>query len=170
MAADGTVTARAADPSELDVDGGFIFNLHLDNHPCTASTDAPAIGGGGTVDACGFLNYPDTSAQISIGFKAKHPNGFATFSLSMVRGVTDVAIGDVAGGTEVWAGSAGVYTGDGAGDFSHAFTVGDLLDGCVNGAFAEDLYVTAKATTGGGDLIAAYNAGARRAFALALAV
>ena len=166
VAADGSVTARAADPSEM-IGDGYVFNLHIDNNPCTASTDAPAIGGGGTVDACGFLTYTGTSQPITIAFHAKHPNEFATFSFEMVRGVTDVAVADVPGGTEVAAVSAGAYAGDGVGDFTHGFTVGALLDSCVNGAFAESLYVSAKATTGWGDRISAYDAPALRAFALA---
>jgi len=167
VASDGTVTARAAQASELDADGGFMFNLHIDNNPCTASIDPPAISGGGTVNACGFLNYASASDPIAIDFEADHPNGFATFSFTMVLGATGVPSADVASGAEVWATSAGPYAGDGAGDFSDTFTVGALLDGCVNAAFAEDLQVTAKATTGWGDQIAAYNAGALRAFALA---
>ena len=172
IAPDGSITARAADPSELDVDGGYVFNLHIDNNPCTANTDGPAISGGGTVDSCGFLNYTSTANPIAINFEADHPNGFAVFDLSMIRGTTDVAIADVPAWTEVWSSTAGtIYTAPAAtGDFSsNGLTVGDLLDTCVNGAFAESLYVAAKATTGWGDRISSYDAAFPRAFALAAA-
>ena len=168
VAADGTITARAADPAEMDGDG-YVFNIHVDNNPCTAATDPPAITGGGTADSCGFLTYTSTSQPITIAFQAKHPNEFATFSLEMVRGVTAVSVADVPGGTEVSALTAGAYAGDGVGDFTNTFTVGALLDTCVNGGFAESLYVAAKATTGWGDSITAYDASALEAFALALA-
>ncbi len=164
--ADGSVDAREADPSELDVDGGYIFNLHIDNNPCVATLAAATISGGGTADDCGFLNYASAADPISLAFQAQHPNGFATFRLWTVRGAVDVAVADASG--EVWAASAGSFTGDGDGDFtSSGLTVGALLGSCVNGAFAEGLHVDAKATTGWSDGINAYDADALRAFALA---
>ena len=164
----GDITARAAEPGELDVDGGFIFNLHIDNNRCGASIDAPAISGGGVVDSCGFLNYSSTANPISIDFEATHLNGFATFDFSLIRGITDVGY-DASG--YVWNTSAGVYTAPAdTGDFtSNGLTVGDLLGTCVNGAFAEVLNVYATATTGWGDSITAYDASFVRAFALAAA-
>jgi hypothetical protein len=167
VAADGTITARTADASELDA-GGFVFNLHIDNNSCGATIDAPAISGVGTVNACGFLGYDSTSSPVAIDFEATHPNGFAVFDFSMTRGTVDVGTPDVAAWAEVWASAAGPYSGNGAGDFSGSFTVGTLLGpDCVNAAFAEVLYVAAKATTGWGDRISGYDAQALRAFALA---
>jgi hypothetical protein len=167
VAADGTITARAADPSELD-GGGFVFNLHIDNNPCSANVDPPSISGIGIVNVCGFLGYDSTMSPVAIDFEATHPNGFAVFDFSMIRGTTDVGTPDVAAWAEVAATSAGSYAGDGVGDFSASFTVGTLLSAsCVNAAFAEQLYVAAKATTGWGDRISAYDASYTRAFALA---
>lgn len=167
VAADGTITARAAAASEIEA-GGFVFNLHIDNNLCGANTDAPAISGAGTVNACGFLGYDSTSSPVAVDFEATHPNGFAVFDFSMTRGTVDVGTPDVAAWAEVWASVAGPYSGDGAGDFTGSFTVGALLGpDCVNAAFAELLYVAAKATTGWGDRISGYDAQALRAFALA---
>src|SRR5262249_44259895 len=116
VAADGvTVTARNADPGELDA-GGFVFNLHIDNNHCTASIDAPSIGMVATADVCGFLRYdPATSTPVTIGFHAQHPNNFATFNFTMVRGATYLAAAS-ASSAEVAALTAGAYTGDGAGN------------------------------------------------------
>ena len=167
VAPDGSITARAADHSELDADG-YVFNLHIDNNVCGASISAPTISGLGSADACGFLDYDATSDPVTLAFQATHPNGFATFGFSTVRGVFGVPAADVGWPTEVWAVSAGGFTGDGTGDFTQTLVASTLLDGCVNAAFALDLDVYAKATTGWGDSISAYDASALRAFALAL--
>jgi len=159
-----TVLARAADPSEIDA-GGFVFNLHVDNNSCTASIDPVSIGGSSVADACGFLGYGDPSAPVTLSFHAKHPNNFAVFSWTMVRGLTPLGAFD-ASNAEVAAATAGIYTGDGVGDFSADTPASSLLGTCVNAAFAEDLYVAAKATTGWGERLTQYDAQALGAFAL----
>lgn len=161
------VTVLARNTAALEIDaGGFVFNLHIDNNECTASIDAPHIGMVATADECGFLRYnPMDATPVSIGFHAQHPNHFATFSFTMVRGAIGLPGAGASG--EVAALAAGAYTGDGNGNFTHAFPRGDLLGTCINAAFAEDLNVYAKATTGWGSNISSYDAGALRAFALA---
>jgi hypothetical protein len=159
-----TITARAADTSELDA-GGFVFTLHVDNNICAASIDPTSIGGTSVADACGFLGYGAASDLVTLAFHAQHPNNFAVFNWDMVRGLTGLAAFDVAG-AEVAAASAGPYTGDGVGDFSASTPAASLLGGCVNAAFGESLYVAAKATTGWGDRITQYDAQALGAFAL----
>lgn len=166
VAADGvTVLSREALPVEIDA-GGFIFNLHIDNNPCEATIDAPQIGATGVADACGFLRYDPASATlVTIGFHAEHPNNFATFNFRMTRGNSLVTAASTFG-QEVAALLAGAYTGDGAGNFGHDFPRADLLDTCVNAAFAETLYIFAKATNGWVRL-SNYDDFAVRAFALA---
>ncbi len=159
-----TVLARAADASELDA-GGFVFDLHVDNNVCSASVDAPSISGSATADACGFLPYHHKPDPVTIDYHAQHPNNFAVFSFTMVRGATALPGEDVTQ-AEVAAASAGPYAGDGVGDFSADIAASTLLGTCVNAAFAEDLYVSDKATTGWGDRITAYDAEFLRAFAL----
>lgn len=159
-----TVLARAADPSEIDA-GGFVFNLHVDNNQCTASIDPVNIGGSSVADACGFLGYGHASDPVTLSFHAKHPNNFAVFSWTMVRGLTGLGAFDVTN-AEVAAATAGPYTGDGVGDFSADTPASSLLGTCVNAAFAESLYVAAKATTGWGERLTQYDAQALGAFAL----
>ena len=114
---DGTIHARNAEPGELDA-GGFVFNLHIDNNECTGSIDAPHIGMVATADACGFLRYEPTDAMpVTIAFHAQHPNNFATFSFTMVRGAVGVPAATTSG--EVAALISGSYAGDGVGNFSH---------------------------------------------------
>ena len=161
-----TILAREAEAAELDGDG-FAFNLHVDNNPCTAGIDAPTIGGAAVADVCGFLRYdPASATPVTIAFHAQHPNNFAEFNFVIVRGATYLAAASAAD-QEVAAVAAGPYAGDGAGSFTNGFPREDLLGACVNAAFAEDLYVFAKATTGWGTRISSYDASALRAFALA---
>jgi hypothetical protein len=167
VAADGeTIIAREALPAELE-DGGFVFKLHIDNNHCSAAIEAAKIGATAAADACGFLRYaPASGTPVTIEFHARHPNNFATFNFRMVRGAVFLP-GASAFNQEVAALIAGPYTGDGSGNFASAFPLADLLGTCVNAAFAQRLYVFAKATTGWGYRIEAYDASALRAFALA---
>lgn len=165
-----TLHTRSATPSEMD-GNGFVFTVRVDNSRCGAAIQAPALSSGGAVDDCGFLRYtPGTS--LTLAFDATHPHGHATFSFSLVRGALDVPAADAAG--EVTAATAGSYGNPGGGHFSHAFPVSTLLGpvpghpgSCTNAAYAETLNVHAKATDGNGRL-SGYDAGAVRAFALAL--
>lgn len=167
VAADGvTVLARQAQPAELAA-GGFIFNLQIDNNECSAAIDPPNIGGTSVTDACGFLRYdPASTTPVTIAFHAQHPNNFAEFNFRITRGATFLAAASAIN-QEVAALAAGPYTGDGVGNFDNDFPRATLLGSCVNAAFAETLYVFAKATTGWGHRISAYDASAVRAFALA---
>jgi len=168
LKADGvTIDARlpntnlSAGPVEIE-DDGFVFYLHVDNRKCSAVIDAPTIGGVSAGDLCGFLRYTPGD-QVRIAFHALHPANFATFYFQITRGATPVSN---AGG-EVAANPAGVYTGDGNGNFEkNDFSTGALLGPCAEAAFAENLWVYAKATDGWRRL-EEYDAYAVRAFALA---
>jgi hypothetical protein len=162
-----TILARLAntDPAaglvEIE-DEGFVFYLHVDNRKCTALIEAPTIGGVSAGDACGFLRYA-SGDQVRIAFHSLHPANFATFYFQITRAATAV---NSAGG-EVAATTAGVYTGDGNGNFAkNDFSTGALLGPCAEAAFAENLWVYAKATNGWVRLLQ-YDAFAVRAFALA---
>jgi len=74
----------------------------------------------------------------------------------------------------VSASPVGDYVLVSTGEFTHDFNRSDLLCGpvdptdcCEEAAFAERVYVYAKATRGHGTRITAYDAGDTRAFALA---
>jgi hypothetical protein len=158
-----TILTRFAASTEIDA-GGFVFNLHIDNNPCTAKID-PASIGGATANECGFLGYSDPSASVTLSFHAKHPNNFAVLDWVMTRGLTGLPAFDVID-AEVAATTAGVYNGDGAGDFSDKPQVSQLIGDCVNAAFSEEVYAAAKATNGWGTRLSQYDAQANGAFAL----
>ena len=155
------------------VAGGFVFPLAVDNRVCKAEIEAPQVFRPSTgyvvADACGFLRYDDgypaSADQVLLAFEASHPDGFAVFTFTLVRGHSGVGVASVSG-AEVAALSAGPYTGDGAGNFSNQFSRAALLGPCVEAAFSENLYVYAKATTGWGHRISGLDAHDVWAFAL----
>lgn len=166
-AADGvTIETREANtdlmagPVEIE-DDGFVFNLHIDNRDCTAAIDTPTISGVGTDLECGFLRYIPGD-QVHIAFHAQHPSNFATFHFWIERSANTIS--DVSG--EVAALAAGVYSGDGNGNFDEDFTTATLLGPCTEAAFTEILWVHAKATNGWRRL-REYDSHDERAFALA---
>ena len=164
--ADGALYTRLASGAQV-VDNGFEFALHIDNRPCFANIDAPAIGATGVADECGFLRYdPADATKTRIRFTASHPANFARFSFSAWRGADWLGVAGAAG--EVTSGSAGRYAGDGVGNFSGEFARAELLGPtCQEGAFSLNLYAYAKATTGWGHRINKLDAWDVRAFALA---
>ena len=162
-APDGTIVPRPANMTTEVDNGGFVFPLHVDNRNCGAIVDAPTIGGVAASDTCGFLTYPSRDAQVRLALHATHPANFAWFEFSVVRGVNSV----VYASGEVSALTADGLRGDGTGGFSGDFAAGALLSSeCDEAAFAENLHVYAKATTGWSQRLNLLDAHAVRAFAL----
>lgn len=155
----GTInTADAAGLGLVQDDDGdglssFIMTLHIDNNVCSANIAAPKINGTIEADDCGVMNY-NTGDSVTMTYTASHPNGFATFGVSVVRGVSPVVA------------SASGTAGTGASS-SIVESVANLLSPeCAVAGFAETLNVHAMATNGW-DRIGGYDAAAVRAFVLA---
>jgi len=163
--AGGTISTRLPNPNEIDA-GEFRFFLYIDNRPCSAYVDAPTVAGAVANDTCGFLRYdPSDTSPVHIAFQASQPGGFAFFSFRIYRGTMTCDSSYVLH-PYVFASSAGVYSGNGAGNYKHDFLRSTLLGPCHEAAFSENLYVYAKATTGWGHRISSYDASYVRAFAL----
>ena len=164
---DGGGTILTRDPLPNDTVGGaFVFALHIDNRPCSAYVAAPLIGSTAASDTCGFLRFdPADTSPVHIAYHASHPNGFARFHFKIVRGIFPVDSSSVLH-PYVFRTSAGVYTGDGSGNYEHDFLRATLLGPCAEAALSENLYVYAKATRGWGQRISSYDASFVRAFAL----
>ncbi|MEE8524447.1 MAG: hypothetical protein V3T72_10990, partial [Thermoanaerobaculia bacterium] len=170
----GTIQTAFANAASIDA-GGFVFTLHVDNRPTGAVIDEPMIGPFGAGD-CGFLRYdptdPPLAPPVQIAFHATHPDNHAMFRFRIVRGPNTVNLATVGGNVSTLAaGTPGVfapvaYVGDGNGNFSRAFSRGELLGACIEAAFSENLHVYAKATTGWGHRIGTLDSSAVRAFAL----
>jgi len=158
---DGSGTINTVDASTLGLVSGnsMVITLHVDNNRCFAAIDPPMIGAASADPCCGVLKYqPDDS--VSMGWHAKHPHDFATFSFSVVRGVQTV-ISDW--GPVAASSSPTVQTVDFM--MNHNLPAGCPVDGCQVAGFSENLYVDSMATDGWTAELG-YDASAVRAFVL----
>jgi hypothetical protein len=128
---------------------GFRMVVHVDNNPCEAVIYPVQIGSH-VANPCGFLNFNHTGELVTIAFKARHENDFATFDFDINRG----SVGLVEGATgKVGTAVAGYSEADGeyGKDVAVSYLLRPLAPGdesCVRAAFAETLYVKAMATNG----------------------
>jgi hypothetical protein len=155
VAADGvTILSRKTYASEIE-DGGFIFHLHVDNNKCEAGIDEASINDV-AAGPCGFITY-GAGDDVRLSFRAHHPNGFARFKLTVVRGssgyVTPACAPTDPG--VAWANAPlvtdtpvnGFQRGPGS-VFSKDVDEAAIRGGCPKAAFGENLYVAATATNG----------------------
>jgi len=153
---------------------GVIFNIFVDNRSCSAFIDLPVVGGvpvdEDNPDAytCGFLHYqPDDN--IKIAFHGSQPGNNAEVSFSMKCG--NQSLGNMNMPREEVASalaSGTPFDNNNDGDYQTTCPVSDILGTCTNAAYAEHVYVWAKATNGWSRL-SGLDAGTYRAFALAIA-
>jgi hypothetical protein len=120
---------------------------------------------GGNSNACGFIQFSDTSQDVRLSFAATEPFNFATFSYDVTKGDSGAAIlgasGYVFADSPPFTLSGGLYT--------DAPSVASLLGTCTRAAFAESLGVASLATDGSGALSETgypYYASETNAFAL----
>ncbi len=140
-------TTRYADAGEIQA-GAFVFNVHIDNNNVKAELPQPSIGGVPASDDCGFLRYDDLTDLVHVEFEATHPNDRAVFDFTLKRGSNPLLAASTAGiYTETSVASAPPYN-DIGGTYQHDFQATDLVDTCVNAAFASDLHIWGKATDG----------------------
>ncbi len=114
------------------------INIRVNNQSCVATLTPPLVGGS-PADACGVLHYGvNKAAVVSIGFTASQPANFATFSFSMVRGVTGVTLPAVPPTSGPVSAAVSPITD----------TVGALLGACPTAGFAVEVYVAATINNG----------------------
>jgi hypothetical protein len=131
--------------------------LRVDNNCCEAGIDALS-GVGLTPTPCGFYEMAPTGANVTLGFTARHPNDFATFSFSVKRGVTtqvDLAsasgrVGDSPISTNDLPVPSHAYTLGAPGHYTEIFPATELLGPCTRAAFSEALHVWTMAQDGYG--------------------
>lgn len=129
------------------------LKIMVNNRHCAAALAAPTINGVGADTVCGLLHY-GTKANpqpVTMAFSATHPNNYATYSFSLIKGINQV----LAVGGAVPAPAAPVTA-----------TVATLLGSCDVAGFAEYLYVAATINNGWGRQ-SQYDASAAFAFVLA---
>jgi len=153
-------TSNAAALGLVTPAGRLIFRLYVDNNHCTATVDAPTLGGSAASDDCGVLRYADTSDAMTLPYAASHPFEFATYTFNVHRGTTHLPAVSTPN-PPGW-----LPVGPLPGTHVVPTTAGGLLGSCTIAGFAETLYVAATATDGWSRQ-AQYDDSKVRAFALA---
>ncbi len=122
----------------------FHMMLRVDNNFCQALVFAAS---GASVD-CGIIEAgPGTTVEL--GFRARHPNGFANYSHSVERGdgnnVAIAATSGTAGGADATG-----FVQAPPFEYYKSYAAGDFLTGtaCTQAAFAEIIDVDATGTNG----------------------
>jgi hypothetical protein len=129
-----TLTIRYLDAAgTLVVDSNQIVIL-VNNKSCIAKLELPTVDGNPADPTCGYLKYPGTGSTVKMKYTANHPDGFATYSFKVIRGVNNI----VSLGGNVPA----------PGEYSD--TVANFLSSCTVAGLSEYLYVAANITNGWG--------------------
>jgi hypothetical protein len=140
----GTITTDEAAPLGLVDVNAMVIGVHVDNNPTFAEVDAPTIGTTAADRCCGVLEFAPTDT-VTIPWRAKHKNGFATFTFTTKR-VDQVVF-------SLPSTPVGL-----TGNFSTTQNAQVLMDanlppgcppgGCTTAAFTSLEYITAMATDG----------------------
>jgi hypothetical protein len=140
----GTITTVDAATLGLVSGNSMIVTVHVDNNPTFAEIDAPTIGAISADPCCGVLGF-SPGDSVTLPWRAKHKNGFATFTFQTKRVDQTVFL---QGSTPVGL----------IGNFNTVQNAQTLMDtnlppgcspgGCHVAAFASFEYVTAMATDG----------------------
>lgn len=132
----------------------------IDNNRCTASVAAPLLNGVPADPDCGVLTYTadgsgHPAGTVTMAFTASQPNNHATYSFSLLRGVTPVGLVSQSGAVNTVVSP-----------ISPAPAAYQLLGTCPIAGFAESVYVAATAIDGWSRQ-SQYDASAQIAFVLA---
>jgi len=101
----------------------------VNNQRCVATLAAPLLIGASADSVCGVLRYgSNTAATVTLGYAASQPSGYATYALSVIKGISGVL--STSGGVPTPLGAALTHT------------VQALLGTCVVAGFAEYLRIT----------------------------
>ena len=112
------------------------ITVYVDNSPAQATIASPMLDGQAATVACGYLPYTNTADDVSIAYTATQPQGHASYSFTVIRGV----------GAGEWSAGGSVSTPPAP--FSESVTT--LLGTCTIAGFSASVYVATTATTGWG--------------------
>jgi hypothetical protein len=158
--ADGAIITRRARSDEIE-GGGFVFYLHVDNNQCEAEIYEASVNGI-SAGKCGFISYATGSTlsnpTVHLSFKARHPNGFARFKFTVVRGSSGwvpAACAPADPDKVPWANAPLVtktpvdgFDRNASSEFANDVDEAVMRGGCSKAAFGENLQVLATATDG----------------------
>lgn len=139
--------------------------VRIDNNKCTADIQDVELGGN-LSGPCGFLKYTTPGDPVKISFVASHVHDFANFVFRVVKGNNTEAINPSINQSGYVINDVGIYDLNG-GIFENntPFPVSRLVGGCLQAAFAENLWVYSLATDGT-QRLDEYDDGDTNAFAL----
>lgn len=129
-------------PNNISPSGQLTFRLRIDNNDTYANVDSVATASSSVVpgsmdDLCGIRHFASVTENVTIGFRASHPNNFLTWHLDVVKG----AVGSIDG-------ASGNSSSPPQPPNPFVRTAAALLGGCPAAAFALNLYTWATATDG----------------------
>ncbi|KAA1245999.1 hypothetical protein [Aquimarina sp. RZ0] len=155
--------------SGINTCSAFKMVMRIDNSKTTAEIAKIKVDGvEKNPTCCGFVPYKGTS-DITVTFKAYHPQNFADFNFRIQKGTCNDAVQTSKTNAKGMVnGNANGYTRNIFSMYTKTFTPADLLGICTSegkAAFAEHLYVNALATNGNHE-INSYDSSALAAFAL----
>jgi len=128
-----TIDAEFIDSAGHLIETSNAVTIHVDNNTCSAALFTPTLNGQSADPNCGLLRYTGANSMpVNMALTGTHPNGFATYSFQVVKGVNQV----LGVGGPVPALSPVT---------SPAST---LLGSCTIAGFGEYLYVAATANNG----------------------
>jgi len=129
--------------------------LMVNNQMCVATLDVPTLNGVAADPGCGYLKYADKTRNVELKGLAAHPQGFATWSFGVIKGVNS------------FYGQSGALFPVTSFSLDYLQTVNNMLGSCpIVAAFAESLYVASTVINGVGRQ-SQYDASASVAFCLA---
>jgi hypothetical protein len=140
----GTITTVEAAPLGLVSGNAMVITVHVDNNPTFAEIDAPSTSASSADPCCGVLGFTP-GADVTIPWRAKHKNGFATFTFDTKR--VDQLVFSMPSTPVGLVGSFST-TQDAQTLMDTNLPAGCSPGGCNVAAFASFEYVTAMATDG----------------------
>lgn len=131
------------------------LTILVDNNKCVATIATPTLNGASADPTCGMLKYAAKNNDlVKMAFTASQPNGFATYSFVLIKGVNPLTLPQPTSGPVSTVVSP------------LSDTVAHLMGNCNTAGFAEEVYVAAMADNGWGRQ-SQYDASATIAFVLA---
>jgi hypothetical protein len=130
------------------------LKVQVNNQQCVAVLQPPLLNTTlnttptpTSADGCGVLHYGATrTTTVALAFTASQPANYATFSISLVRGVTGLGSPPLPAALP----SGPVTAAPGDSPVTPAPTVNQLLGTCPTAGFAAEVYVAATMTNGNG--------------------
>lgn len=127
------------------------LKIMVNNQQCVATLSPPVLNTTPTptfADSCGVLHYgTNTSTTVDIDYTATQPANYATYSVSLVRGVTPVGSPLILPDGAAVPGSGPLLVSSPP---STEPTVAELLGSCPTAGFAAEVYTAATMTNGFG--------------------